>query len=390
MRCTSFIVFFAGILAMAMPSQAQTGFGYVTPPDTTSVSTDPVGSINGSFAVSPLGAATYTIPIECPQGLPGATPQVAITYSSQAGNGVAGYGCSISGISVITRVPRDIFHDGAAAGISYTADDAFSLDGQRLILTQAAAGSDSAVYCLENDPRTRIVMHGLTSQTLSDQHFVMEGTDGTKCEYGLSQNSQLHVYCQGVYKCMAWYLSKKESIEGNSLTYNYLNIYHCPYLSQISYGSYTFAHIDFEYENRPDAIGFAVQGNNGMMTMRLKTVKSAYFSGGEWNTYRKYTLSYNETGDGTDFKFSRLVSVTESNGEESLRPTSIEWNCLPSCSVSAYNNNLSSFGGAAGAERKNVAYLAIDANGDGLSMDYLPHSLLCLIGFTGKRPVHQK
>ena len=106
MKHLPFISILASLLIQAIPSLAQANpFGYTTPPDTTSASTDPVGSINGSFAVSPLGAATYTIPIECPQGLPGMTPQVAITYNSQAGNGVAGYGCSISGISVITRVP---------------------------------------------------------------------------------------------------------------------------------------------------------------------------------------------------------------------------------------------------------------------------------------------
>ena len=369
MRRTAFIALLFGVIAATAPSHAQNAFGYVTPPDSSTTSTDPVGSISSTFAVSPLGAATYTIPIECPQGLPGATPQIAITYNSQAGNGVAGYGCSISGISVITRVPRDIFHDRAAAGISYTPNDAFSLDGQRLILTQAAAGSDSAVYCLENDPRTRIVMHGLASQTQSDQHFVVEATDGTKYEYGLSQEAQLHVSFQGVYKCMAWYLSKKESTDGNKITYFYSNSAnsHYPYLSQISYGWYANTRIEFEYENRPDTIRFAMQGSNGMMTRRLKAVKSACLSGGEWNTYRKYTLSYNQAGDGTDLKFSRLVSVTESNGEESLRPTNIMWNYLPSCTVSAYSNSLSSVGGASGAERKNVAYLAIDANGDGLS-----------------------
>ena len=223
MKHIPFISILASLLIQAIPSLAQTNpFGYTTPPDTTSASTDPVGSINGSFAVSPLGAATYTIPIECPQGLPGMTPQVAITYNSQAGNGVAGYGCSISGISVITRVPRDIFHDGAASGISYTADDAFSLDGQRLILTQAAAGSDSAVYCLENDPYMRIVLHGLNGPSQSRMWFSTVSRDGISYEYGTSATARRATEGISPQYVEAWYVCKVTNPVGNYIEYEYV------------------------------------------------------------------------------------------------------------------------------------------------------------------------
>ena len=73
-----------------------------------------VGAIPGSFNVSPSGAATYTIPIECPPGINGMTPQVALTYNSQAGNGIAGWGWNIAGTSAITRVPKNQYFDGIA------------------------------------------------------------------------------------------------------------------------------------------------------------------------------------------------------------------------------------------------------------------------------------
>ncbi len=365
MKLASIIATFAGILAISTPSFAQNSFGYITPPDSSSTSTDPVGGTGGTFAVSPLGAATYSIPIECPQGLPGATPEVAITYNSQAGNGVAGYGCSISGISAITRVPRDIFHDGAAAGISYTADDAFALDGQRLILTQAAAGSDSAVYRLENDPRTRIVHHGLTSQSQTLQWFSVEKSDGMRLEFGKGLTSRQMIYPNKVF---SWFVSAVKSPDGKSIEYNYISYNGIVHPSTIYYGIGNSTRINFEYENRPDTLWLSFPGETGKMTKRLKTVTTGMYSDGQWHDYRRYSFRYNQTGDGTSKKFSRLIKVTERNGEsDALRPVIFNWDYLPSLSVSRDSNNVQSLGLANSAERRNVSYMAIDMNGDGLS-----------------------
>lgn len=45
-----------------------------------------VGSIPAEFNVSPTGAATYEIPIECPTGVGGLKPELKFVYSSQLGD----------------------------------------------------------------------------------------------------------------------------------------------------------------------------------------------------------------------------------------------------------------------------------------------------------------
>ena len=51
-----------------------------------------VGAIPGLFNVSPTGAATYEIPIECPAGPNGLKPELKFVYSSQMGDGLMGCG----------------------------------------------------------------------------------------------------------------------------------------------------------------------------------------------------------------------------------------------------------------------------------------------------------
>jgi hypothetical protein len=92
-----------------------------------------VGITEGQLEVSLTGAATYNIPIAVPPGVNGLVPQISLAYNSQSGNGMAGYGWNIAGISAITRIPRTKFHDGVVGNVNLDANDRYALDGQRLI-----------------------------------------------------------------------------------------------------------------------------------------------------------------------------------------------------------------------------------------------------------------
>ncbi|MGP1469354.1 MAG: hypothetical protein ACTTJY_08435 [Hoylesella shahii] len=76
-----------------------------------------VGTSSCSFNVSNSGTAIYDIKIDVPDAGPH-TPQISLTYNSQStGYGLAGYGVNISGISVITRGSKNLFHDGEQRGV---------------------------------------------------------------------------------------------------------------------------------------------------------------------------------------------------------------------------------------------------------------------------------
>ena len=99
------------------------------------------GAIAGAPGVSPSGAATYGIPITLPPGTQGMQPSLSLVYNSQDGNGLAGYGWTVSGFSAITRCTQNIDDDGQTYGIlmkgppNDSSSDEFCLDGQELKVT---------------------------------------------------------------------------------------------------------------------------------------------------------------------------------------------------------------------------------------------------------------
>ena len=373
-------------VAILLPPSAlaQTGnneFGYSVEPDTTSSLSAPVGSPQGSFGVSPLGGATYTIGIESPQGLPGMQPNVAIVYNSQSGNGVVGYGCSISGISAITRGPRTVYHDGKAVGITHGMDDAFYLDGQRLVLREHTEGSDSSVYCLENDPFFRIVLHGQTGSLQSGLWFSALDKNGIRHEFGHTVGQQGY-YLSGVYKVHAWYVTWMENSEGNYMSFSYGLDNYYRYPETITYGGSRAYNnlsntVEFAYEERTvDPIPFSLEGVQGSIRLRLKTVTTKTGS----SVYRKYTFNYSSTIGSNATKYSRLTSVNVSNGDnEAMNPVVLNWQGLSVQAIQQQSLPVATTAFQGTINHAKSYYSCGDLNGDGLTdifeKGYVNHSL---------------
>lgn len=263
------------------------------------------GDMGGVFNVSESGAATYTLPFDLPEGINGMVPSLGLVYNSQSGNGVAGMGVSIYGTSVIMRTTKDIYHDGTAKGISYTDNDAYSLDGVRLI---DIAQND---YRPENSPAD----------------YFTKTTNGFKAEL---QNGNIAYFeykatANGV--AYAWYLNKVEDKWGNVMYYSYSTFNGCVYLTRVQYGTNLGAStglsniVIFDYETRNDVMPYVVNGTKCSMGRRLTSV-TIKTNSVERN---KYTLTYSNTD-----AFSRLTKVEESYGTTKLPPVTLGWKTISS------------------------------------------------------------
>ena len=78
----------------------------------------------------------YKVPISLPPGIAGMAPNLALVYSSQGGNGIAGQGWELAGLSMIHRCALTRAEDGFAHPLLMKGpapgDDGICLDGKRL------------------------------------------------------------------------------------------------------------------------------------------------------------------------------------------------------------------------------------------------------------------
>jgi hypothetical protein len=99
-----------------------------------------VGATPGTGWVGHDGAFHYRIPIEVPPGRAGMAPSLALNYSSRDGNGPAGVGFSLEGMSSISVYEKIAAAGGERDRLRFqTFDDMYCLDGQRLVLVSGPA-----------------------------------------------------------------------------------------------------------------------------------------------------------------------------------------------------------------------------------------------------------
>ena len=70
-----------------------------------------VGRTASELAVSATGAATYLVPLVLPPGIKEVMPSLALSYNSQGGNGIAGWGWNLAGLYTISRIGATQLHE---------------------------------------------------------------------------------------------------------------------------------------------------------------------------------------------------------------------------------------------------------------------------------------
>jgi RHS repeat-associated protein len=346
-----------------------------------------VGAIDGSYSVSSTGAAIYNIPIECPSGINGMNPSPSLVYSSQTGNGIAGWGWNIGGLSAISRASNTYYYDNNTTGISWGTSDNFQLDGKRLIISikypsgTAIANADSIDYLLDSDPTVKI--RGYDYNVMGPGWFKV-WTNGKVMDYkqymALANQKETNSYGTVEYPdtysvdsvvtidkrfTLNWYLTSVTDNFGNKIHYKYeydstlvssspgYGYYYADdtdYSDQLDevdltegdyylyienvINQYTYKNFklkEISYAGGADRILFNYENRsdnvvgyiNGKQSLNEKRLSTVSVLSQSGNQLRKYTLEYSK--DSADF-YSKLIklNLAGSNGE-SFNSTVFDW-----------------------------------------------------------------
>ncbi|MCB0113824.1 MAG: hypothetical protein KDD84_07030, partial [Caldilineaceae bacterium] len=232
-------------------------------PELTILASD-AGFTQGAFEVNASGAAVYRIPLVASPGTAGIQPDLALVYNSQGGDGIAGVGWSVAGLSAIGRCPTTVERNGSPDPVDFDDSDLFCLDGQPLLALDGTYGANGTEYRTEIDNLSRIISYGQNGS--GPNSFQVWTKAGLHMTYGSTADAQVRV--QGQNGVLGWAVNRIEDSTGNYLTVAYhrndVNGEQYPY--RIRYTGNSNAEIapynlvEFHYEARPKIIQRYVAG----------------------------------------------------------------------------------------------------------------------------------
>lgn len=329
---------------------------YIPPKPPTTASQ--AGTTPAQLSVSLTGAAVYNIPISIPPGIKDIKPHVGLSFSSQAANGLAGWGWNVSGLSTISRIPSTKFHDNEIDGIDFDNKDRFALDGQRLLLKSGSYGASNSQYQTENYSNLKIIAYGTSpyGSAYGPSYFVVFYPNGERAWYGNSGNSRGR---------LEWAIYKWQDPQGNYIQYNYTQSNGLLRINDIKYGAKGSTSspniITFYYKTRTRSELSYIGGQTFKRTNILEKVEVR----GKGQLYRKYVLEHQKT---TSLGYQLLTKVTESNSQNmELSPIQFTYEVPTQDGLVKYPNSHSIYPGISYDKDLMVSG---EFNGDG-KMDFL-------------------
>lgn len=259
--------------------------------------TKAVGEIAISQSISPSGATTYAVPIDIYQSPNGFQPQLMLGYNSQGGNSSMGMGWNLGGASVITRVTQSQYYDGSTKGITMGKEDAFVLDGMRLLKTEETS-TQIKYEAEQGNVKAIAYLNGSVVK-----YFDVFYPDGSKAIFGYTINNT---------SSLTYPIVNLSDRFNNSIFFNYSYAGGKYFLIQIMYGSSYSASIEFNYEtSRPDNVITYQAGHKTVEDRLLSSIVCKYGS----TTLRTYNFEYI-----TQKNTSLLNKINCSAGSSSLNP----------------------------------------------------------------------
>lgn len=314
-----------------------------------------IGETEGFLDVNSSGAATYQIPITVAPGINGVAPQLDLFYNSQSGNGIAGYGWHVNGISMITRAPSSQYQDGIIDEIDFQ-NDKFSLDGMRL--TKTIGGGNEYKTVEFSNLRIRGIGTSPYGSNYGPNYFIVYYPDGSRAYYGQTGDSKSK---------MAYALNLWKNPQGVTIYYSYYSGINSLFIKNIEYGALEGSNqlnkIEFIYGDRPRVENSWNGDSFSKMSHLLEEIKVF----GNNNPIRTYILTHDETS----LDYSRLKELTEYSGDNSSNHTPIEF--YYSDTADGINrNDITTDLNLSGINLEDSEVITLDYSGNG-EMDFLAY-----------------
>lgn len=271
----------------------------------------------GEIDITAGGQLQFTLPIALPPGVKSIAPQINLSYTSGSGNGIAGYGWNITGITAISRIGKTIEKDGNVKGIQFDYSDVYSFNGQRLILKSGEYGKDGAEYITEKYSNAKIKSIGNSLGISGPDYWEITYDDGSQALYQRTFTTR-----QGDSRpALEYNITKWKDAQGNYITYEYKSLSgfvgpldgRKSLLTAISWGGNEtlnkphYNDILLQYTDRKLKEINYLQGEEFLQDKLLQHV--IVMSNGK--QFKKYTIDYEENG--TSYQFAK--KITEYNAE---------------------------------------------------------------------------
>lgn len=229
---------------------------------------------------SNTGAAGTSIAIQVPPGRKGISPNVALGYGSNSGNGLAGVGWGF-GLGEIQRSTKK--------GVNYNGND-YIFIGSGMVSELVPRPDWGANY------------YGAKIEGAFNKFFYnssagsWEVTDkaGTKYYYGTTSSSKQ----ENTYGTFKWVLDRVQDINGNYMTVSYLKDQGEIYVDRIDYTGNTAGlspsnYVKFYWESRLDVVPIYASNSLVKTAYRLKTIDV----NGNGQRARAYTFTYTQSSN---------------------------------------------------------------------------------------------
>ncbi|MGC5744480.1 RHS repeat-associated core domain-containing protein [Chryseobacterium sp. NFX27] len=299
------------------------GAGAGNPTGTTETTDNKFHDTKGNIEVTGAGQLQFTLPINLLQGVKNVSPNMSLIYLSNSGNGIAGFGWALSGVTTISRSSKNIEKDGELTNVKLDYSDYYSFNGQRLILKSGEYGKDGAEYVTEKYSNIKIKSVGaITGQAWQGpEYWEVTFEDGSQAWYGGTTLGVSLARTPVEYNIVKW-----RDAQGNYIVYNYIQTAskNVASVSSIKWGGNEVLNtpvineVTFNYMPRTLSEQYYVGGVSLIQDRILDNVVVKTNN----NSYKKYTIEY--SNNGTSYQF--VNKITEYNAEEAAaNPIAFEY-----------------------------------------------------------------